>query len=194
MKINRIIKYLIISDLALLTGIGFISPIFAIFLTQKIEGGNVQVAGFSAFIYLAVQALVMIPFSRHLDKTPGEKDDLFLIIFGNTLVALSAFGYIFSHQIWQVYLLQIIYVLGMGMNLPGYTAIFTRHIDKGKESFDWSLRSTFVTLSSGVAAATGGLIAYNFGFNVLFTAVGIFIIFSALALTFISKNLKTKNE
>jgi len=53
-KINKIIKILILSDVALLSGFGFIVPIFAIFLVGKIQGGNVEVAGYAAAIYWIV--------------------------------------------------------------------------------------------------------------------------------------------
>jgi len=39
---NKVIKVLILSDVALLTGLGFVAPIFAIFLTKQIQGGNLD--------------------------------------------------------------------------------------------------------------------------------------------------------
>ena len=65
----------------------------------------------------------------------------------------------------------------MGMNIPGFTAIFTRHIDKGKEAFDWSVRAALIGMGSGIAGALGGIIAHKFGFNVLFTGIGVLIFF-----------------
>lgn len=50
-SINKIIKVLILSDIALLTGIGFIAPIFAIFIADNIYGGDVRVVGFATSIY-----------------------------------------------------------------------------------------------------------------------------------------------
>ena len=80
--INKVIKILILSDVALISGFGFITPIFAIFLTDRIEGGNVEVAGYAAAIYWIVMSLVVIPLGRYLDKNHGEKDDLWFIIIG----------------------------------------------------------------------------------------------------------------
>ncbi len=192
-SINKVIKILILSDLTLLTGLGFAAPIFAIFLTENIEGGNIEVAGFAAAIYWVVHSLVMIPFGKYLDKNHGEKDDLWFIIIGNFLGALAVFGYIFSSLPWHIYLLQGIYGLGMGMNMPGYTAIFTRHIDKGREAFDWSVRGALIGIGTGVAGALGGMIAQNFGFNILFIGVGIFIIISAFLPLLISKEMKARD-
>jgi len=193
-SINKVIKVLIFSDLILLSGLGFVSPIFAIFIANNIEGGDVRVAGFAASIYWIVLSLVLIPFGRHLDKNHGEKDDLYFIVTGNFLAALAVFGYIFSKLPWHIYFLQAIYAIGMGMNIPGYTAIFTRHIDKGKEAFSWSTRGALVGMGAGIAGALGGMIAKYFGFVTLFTGAGIFLLLSALLPFLISKEIFPKDK
>lgn len=193
-SINKVIKILILSDLALITGFGFITPIFAIFLTENIKGGDVKVAGFAAAIYWIVMSLVVIPFGRYLDKTQGEKDDLWFVILGNLLAALAVFGYIFSKFPWHIYFLQTIYAIGMGMNIPGYTAIFTRHVDKGKEALSWSVRAASIGVGAGFAGALGGIIASRFGFIVLFISVGIVILLSAILPFLISREMIPKDK
>ena len=192
-SINKIIKVLIFSDVALVGGIGFMAPVFAIFLTEKIQGGNVTVVGYAAAIYCIVQSLVVIPFGRYLDKNHGEKDDVWFISIGCVLAALAVFGYVFSYYPWHIYLCQVIYAIGMGMNIPGYTAIFTRHIDKGREAFDWSVRSALIGFGSGIAGALGGIIANRFGFNALFAGVIGFLLISALLPLLIRKELFLKD-
>jgi len=192
--INKVIKILIFSDVALISGLGFIAPIFAIFLTDNIQGGSVEAVGYSAAIYWIGKSLVVIPFGRYLDRNHGEKDDLWFIIIGNFLAALAVFGYLFSSLPWHIYLLQALYALGMGMNVPGYTAIFTRHINKGKEAFSWSVRSALIGIGAGVAGGFGGLIASHFGFNTLFIGVGIFILLSAFLPLLISREMLPKDR
>lgn len=193
-QINKVIKILILSDIALVGGIGFMAPIFAIFLTEKIQGGDIAVVGYAAAIYWIVKSLVIIPFGKYLDKNHGEKDDIWFVIVGNILAALSVFGYLFSHYPWHIYLCQIVFAIGMGMNIPGYTAIFTRHIDKGKEAFDWSVHSALIGFGSGIAGGLGGIIVNYFGFYVLFVGVTIFILISALFPLLIRKELSAKDE
>ena len=82
----------------------------------------------------------------------------------------------------------------MGMNIPGYTAIFTRHLDRGREAFSWSARAFLVGIGSGVAGALGGIVAQNFGFNILFIGVGIFILFSSFLPFLISKQMWLKDK
>jgi len=193
--INKVIKILILSDMSLIAGLGFIAPIFAIFLTDRIQGGgNIEVVGYAAAIYWIFKSLVVIPLGQYLDRNHGEKDDLWFIIIGNLLAALAIFGYIFSSLPWHIYLLQVVYALGMGMNVPGYTAIFTRHIDKGREALNWSVRSCLIGIGAGVSGALGGIIANRFGFNTLFIGVGIFILLSAFLPFLISKEMMPKDK
>jgi MFS family permease len=188
-SINKVIKVMIASDVALLTGFGFISPIFAIFITGQIQGGNVQVVGFAAAIYWIVKSILQIPFGKYLDKVKGERDDLWFVAIGNVLAALAVFGYIFSSLPWHIYFCQGIYSLGMAMNIPGWSAVFTRHIDKGKEAFEWSVRSSFIGIGAGISGALGGIIAAKFGFNILFVGVGFFALTSALLPFLIHKDI-----
>lgn len=193
-RINKVIKVLILSDIALISGFGFITPIFAIFLTSQIEGGSIEVVGYAAAIYWIVKSLVVIPFGQYLDKNHGEKDDLWFIILGNLLAASVVFVYIFSRLPWHIYVLQAVYAVADGMNIPGYTAIFTRHIDKGREAFDWSVRSCLLGIGAGVSGALGGIIAHRFGFNILFVGVGFFILLSAFLPFLITKEMIPKNR
>ncbi|MDP2664226.1 MAG: hypothetical protein Q8P08_02215, partial [bacterium] len=153
-SINKVIRIMIASDVALLTGFGFVTPIFAIFITQKITMGDTaqaaQVAGFAMAIYWGVKSLFQIPFGKYLDKNHGEKDDLYFVVIGNILAAVAAFGFIFSFLPWHIFLLQGLYSLGMAMNIPAWTAIFTRHIDRGKEAFEWATRSTAIGIGAGI--------------------------------------------
>lgn len=193
-SINKVIKFLILSDVALLAGLGFVTPIFAIFIADNIQGGDMRVAGFAASVYWITLSLVLIPFGRYLDRRLGEKDDLFFIVIGNTLAAFAVFGYIFSYLPWHIYFLQGVYAIGMGMNIPGYTAIFTRHIDKGREAFSWSARAAFIGIGAGIAGSLGGLIAYRFGFDVLFIGIGILLLLSASLPLLIQKELIPRDK
>lgn len=197
-SINKVIKVLIASDVALLTGFGFIAPIFAIFIAQKITFGDIaeaaKITGFAMAIYWGVKSVLQIPFGNYLDKNHGEKDDLYFVMIGNLLAALSVVGYIFSSQIWHIYALKALYSLGMAMNIPGWSAIFTRHIDKGKEAFEWSARSTAIGIGAAISGALGGMVASSFGFNALFIGVAIFALASAVLPILIYRKLTPKSK
>ena len=178
--LNRVIKTLVLADFVLLTGFGFMLPVFAVFIIQYIQGGSVMVAGLASAVYWITLSLVLIPIGKYLDKNHGEKDDLYFVIIGTTLGAIAVFGFIFAYAPWHIYFLQGLTAIGMGMNIPGYTAIFTRHIEKGKEALSWSTRAALVGVGAGVAGALGGAIVYFFGFKILFLGITILFLISAV--------------
>jgi MFS family permease len=191
-RINRVVKLLIASDFVIYASFGFVIPIFAIFITDHIKGGNLAVVGFAAAIYWILKSLLQIPFARLLDKYRGEKDDFYFLVIGSFIAALVPFGYLISQLPWHIYTLQVIYAVGMAMAYPAWCAIFTRHIDKGREAFEWGLDSTALGLGAGITGAVGGVLATYFGFNALFILMGILLLLGTVLLIFVRKNLYLK--
>ncbi len=192
-RINRVIRYLILSDLIFWSGWGFLSPIFAVFVIQKIERGDVAVVGVATAIYWILKSILRIPIGVFLDSRKGEEDDFWFLFFGLIFASLVPFGYLMAKTPAHLYSLQVLYAIGMAMALSGWTAIFTRHIDQGKEATEWALDATSVGLGIGIAGAIGGLIANAFGFNFLFVLVGVFGILSALLLLSILKIISPRS-
>jgi len=193
-SVNKVIRTLIGADLIFLSAFGLITPIFAVFITEQIQGGNIEVVGFAAAIYWIIKSLLQIPIGNFLDRKKGEKDDLYFLILGYLIVALVPLGYIFSYLPWHIYVLEGIYGIGMAMALPSWCAIFSRHIDKGKEGFEWSLESTAFSFGTGVTGAIGGILVSNFGFNAVFVMVSIFALIGALLPFLIYKDIKPKGD
>lgn len=189
-KFNKIVKYLVLSDLVFYTGWGLVTPIFAIFIINNIQGGTILMAGIAASIYWVLRSILRVPIGILLDSHKGEKDDYFFLVFGLLIAALVPFGYIFSKLPWHIYTLQAIYGIGMAMSLSGWSAIFTRHIDKGKEATEWGLDSTSYGIGMGVSALVGGLAVTKFGFNPVFIAVGIMGLLGVVLLLGIRNNIK----
>ncbi|MCD6550073.1 MFS transporter [bacterium] len=190
LRVNRIVKYLILSDLLFWTGWGLINPIFAIFVVQRIEGGSAFVAGVAAAIYWILKSFLRVPIGAFLDSLKGEKDDYFFLVSGLFLAALVPFGYVIVRFPWQIYLLQVIYAIGMAMSLSGWQAIFTRHIDKGKEATEWGLDATFLGFGVGIAGAVGGWTVTKFGFEPVFISVGILGLVSVFVLLGLRNDIK----
>ncbi len=188
-KINKIIKFLIVGDIFLNSGWGLVGPIFAIYLLQDIQGGSAQVAGFATAIFWITKSIIQIPLARYLDRNHGEKDDFLFMIGGLFIAGLVPFGYLASSLPWHIYILQVIYAIGMAMAVPAWYAIFTRHIDKGNEAYEWSVYSTVLGFAFGISGALGGLIVGFVGFKVIYFIVGIFTITPSILLLFIKNDL-----
>ena len=129
-----------------------------------------------------------------MDKKYGEKDDFWFMVIGTFITAIVPIGFLFSSVAWHIYLFQIIHAIGMAMALPSWLAIFTRHIDKGKEAFEWSIEATSIGAGAGIAGGVGGLIAASFGFNEVFIFVALLNIVSAILLIFIKNSVYPKSK
>lgn len=173
MGINRVIQFLTYSDIMMMSGWGLVSPILAVYFTDNIIGGSVAVAGLASTIYFLVKSVAQIPVARWADRRRGEKDDYWIMILGSILITCTAFAYVWVRYPWQLYVVQVIYGLGGALSFPSWLAIFTRHVDKHKEGFEWSLYYSATDIGAALAAGLGGLIVEEIGFLPLFYVVGI---------------------
>ena len=192
--INRVIVYLTLSDMIILSGWGLVSPILAIFWSKQIIGGSIELAGFAATTFLLIKSLGQIPIARFIDKTDGEKDDFWIMISGSLIISLAAFLYAFARFPWHVIGLQVLYGAGAALAFPSWIAIFTRHIDKKQEGFQWSLYSTSTGLGAAAAASVGGILASTIGYRPLFLIVGTFSLVGTLFLAGIENKLICKKS
>ncbi len=181
-QVGRVVKYLVLSDLFLLFGWGFIDPIFSVFIVERIAGATLVTVGIAAALYWILKSLVQIPVSNYLDRTPGEKDDFKALIAGLLLAGLSAFAFGVIDRPWQLYLVQIVHAIGFALYIPSWSSIFSRHLDKDRVSFDWSLDSTVAGIAEGLSGLIAGVIAAAFGFVSIFVLAGIFSLVAAVVL------------
>jgi len=184
--LNKVIKTLIISDFLMHAGWGLVVPIFAIFVTEQIEGGTIVVVGFIAATYWFIKSAVQ-PFIAHfVDVKKGEADDFKFLFYGLLFANLVPIGYVFASQVWHVFLLEAIRGICMACVVPGWAGIFIKNIDKGWESLSWSVDSTGLGFAAAFAAAFGGAMAAFLGFKVVFILISIF----GLSATFLLLSVK----
>jgi hypothetical protein len=192
--INKVIRILITSDFFLQAGWGMSGPIFAIFLTKQIRGGNLAMVGFVAATYWITKSVVQPFLAKWFDKKHGEKDDFIFLVSGMYVANLIPLGYIFSSQPWHIFALEFIRGLAMACVVPTWSGIFTRHIDKGREAFSWSLESTGIGFAAGLAGALGGFLASTpLGFKSVFILVSVLGLISSSTLLLIRGKIYQKD-
>lgn len=188
--INKVVRTLVIADFFYNSAFASFGPVFAIFIVNGVAHGSAKVVGFSVAFYWIVKSLAQLPIARFLDKTDGERDDFWAMFFGYFLSSFVPVAYLFAKESWHLYLIQAFHGFVMAWAVPGWYSIFTRHVDKWRISFEWSLESVFsVGLAAAGAAALGGLIVDKFGFEVLFIGASIFSLTASLLLLILRKHL-----
>ncbi len=186
MILNRTIRLLIFSDIFLGTGYGLVEPILAIFIKEDVVGGTIVAAGLASAIFLVFKSVLQIPFARYVDATDHR---VRWVIVGGGIVAMVPFLYLFVSHIWMIYGIQAIRGIGSALLYPAWLGLWSTHLDKHQEGFEWSVYSTAVSLGAAVTATAGAAIADTFGFQPVFLMAGAMTVVSWLILFL----LQTKN-
>ncbi len=192
MKISHVVRILITSDFLINSGFSIFAPVFAVFVTQQIGNGSLQVVGFATAIAQVFKVAFQIPVARFLDKNHGEYDDFYSLFSGSVLVSVVPFLYFFASTASHIYIIQAIYGIGLALAVPPWYAIFTRHIDKAQENIEWSFESVAIGISAAASASLGGFLAQRYGFENLFLLGGCLAVLGAAFQLKIFHDLKAK--
>jgi len=181
-KVNKIIRGLIVSDMVFLGGWGLIGPIFAVFIIENISGATIITVGAVSALYWIVKSIVQIPVAIFIDRMEGEKDDFYALILGLMLCGFAAVLFLLAKTITGLFVVEFIHAAGMGFFVPSWSALFSRHLDKDRCAYNWSLNSTLYGFTYAGMAFFGGIIAKVFGFEAVFIFVGFLSFLSAFIL------------
>ncbi|MST04182.1 MAG: MFS transporter [Candidatus Pacebacteria bacterium] len=178
--INKIIKYMVASDFFFNSAFASFAPFFSIFITDQIDGGSIKIAGFVSATYWVVKSVLQLPIAKFLDKVDGERTQFWAVFWGYLLSGFVPIMYAFSTKPWHLYVVEIFLAICMAWAVPAWYNLFTKHVDRKKVSFEWSLESVFaVGVATSLATAVGGYYADLYGFQVIFLCSGILAVSSA---------------
>jgi len=193
-RINRIIRVLIASDFIFHVGVGFMDPIFAVFLVESITGGTVQLVGTAAAIYWFTKSVLRLPIAYFLDKKRGEYDDFYSMLAGFFIITGLQFTYLLAQTPNHIYIIQVFMGVGGALAYTPWYGFFSRHIDKYRENMEWSISNSSVGFGIAGAGFLAGFVAEHFGFAPIFIISGILSFFGTLLLLFIGKNVQLKKR
>jgi len=171
-NINRVITKLIYFDILGSSAVGFLTPVFAIFVIQDIPGGSITIVGFAWAVYWVVKSVLQLIVARYLDSTKEENDDVFSLLTGSFLLSAVLFLYVFVDSVAMLYVLQALLAFASALIVPPWYAIFTRHVDTFKIGEEWAIDSTGLGLGVALAGALSGLAVEQFGFSLIFFVAG----------------------
>lgn len=184
-RVNRVVKFFILSDYFFWGGWGLLSPVFAVFVLQRIGAANVFTVGVAAAFYYLVKALSEVPISVYLDKHEGEQDDFYALIIGLFLGGLAPLLFLVVKSIPALFLVMVIQGLSFALYSSSWPAIFSRHLDKDHFSLEWTADHFGIDLISAVMAFLGGGIALLLGFNFILILTAVLSFVAATFLFFI---------
>jgi len=184
-KMNRVVKFFILSDYIFWSGWGIVSPVFAVFILQKIGEANVFTVGAAAAIYYISKALSEVPISVYLDKHDGEKDDFYALVLGLLIGGCVSLAFLAVRSITGLFLVMVVQGIAFALYSSSWPTMFSRHLDKDHYALEWTLDHFGIDVLSAVAAFLGGGITLIFGFNFVFIVAAILAFIAAAVLFFV---------
>ncbi len=175
---KKIIKLLILSDFFILSAIGLISPILAIFIKENLVGGSIKAAGIASTIFIFTKSILQPTFAYFAQP----KHIKAMLFFGTALMVFVPIIYFFSTHVFHIYVASFIYGISTAIAYPPWFKLFTRNVTKGREGLEWSVYSSVEGIGSALAAFVGAFFAERFGFYPLFLIV-CFFLFLGLIIT-----------
>lgn len=157
-----------------MAGVGLLSPIYALFVLQI--NGNEFIAGASWSLYLITAGLIMLFFSKKEDIARSYKP---FLVAGYTIAAISTFMYLAISSIPQLFLLQFVHAIGIGLLTPSLRAAYTTLQNQKQKAHEWALFDGGLFILQGIAALSGGAILSLLGFTTLFLCMGALQLISA---------------
>ena len=188
---NRTIKLLMLSDILILTGFGLTAPIIAIFIKENVVGGTIFTAGLASTLYLITKSSIQLPFSRYVDK---HDDKVKWLIVGTFLISIVPWLYIFADHIYYIYIAEILHGIGSGLAYPTWLGLWSTHLDKKQESFEWSLYSTGISVGTAITAVIGAAMAEYVSFTITFLAVGVISLIGSAILFLLERKKERANQ
>lgn len=189
--INLTIRILLVFIFLVNGGSALYWSLLAVFIGNHIAGATLATVGFSIALWGVMKAAVQIPIARWLDHRQGESSDFYVILIGVLGAVVYSFAFLFITQVVQLYALMILIGIVDAFIMGAYYAIFSHHIDKNSQGFEWSLFSVGgVTISTAIWGCVGGWAAQQYGFSALFITAGILNIIATLLLILLYPQMK----
>ncbi len=188
---NRTIKLLLIADVFTTTGFGLIEPILAIYINGTLTGGSLVAAGLASTLFLITKSAVQLPFSRYVD---AHDHKIKWLLVGTFIISLVPFLYIYATDVMHWFLAQILYGIGAGLAYPTWLSLWSTHLDKKHEGYEWSLYSTSVGIMMAITATLGAVLAESVGYQWTFISVGFLSLVGCGILLFLEEKAEKKSR
>ncbi len=187
MKI-RLLKNLFAADLLLLGSYGLMLPIFAIFLTDRLPDAGIESVSAAAAVWLFAYALFDWTYATFLQHGDANKRARGGLIAGSALVAAVPLVYLMATDMALIYVAQLLLGSGLGLAKSSWSHLMRVAIDEKHRHTVRKMRRFSNTMIMAAAAAIGGLMAAQLGFDRLLwtmfglgvcaTAVGVVAVFA----------------
>ncbi len=167
LRIDPVVKAYIVSESFLWSAWNFTTPIFAVFATQNIKHGSVEIAASAFSTYLITRVIFELISGRYTARFNDVKK-MYVTTVGAGAISFAYIGFAFATATPELFLYYSLAGAGLGFMSPAKNSLFSVHLDKNKEATEWSIADATSFIAMALATALGGFIAGSYGFKVLF--------------------------
>ena len=178
---NNILSVLTFNDASYWGADIFIATIFALYLTQNIEGGTATHVGIIYALYRISRAFIALPLGRFFDKRKGYLDEMWALSLSGLIVGSTYITLFFATQLWQIYLAMIVIGIGHALNIGSWTVLFYNSMTKNQRGEIVGVYQTIMQIVYALSAALAGFVGDIYGFEWIILVAGIITILSGLA-------------
>ena len=176
---SRALRFLLLISSLFMFAFAMFSPIYAIFV-EKIGGGITEASGAWA-IFGITSGLLTFLAGKYENKM---KETELAIAWSQFVVCIAYVLLYFTHTSHMLYLVMIILGIGEALYWPAFHAVYGKHVDGKKSTWQWSIYDGLAYIVPAFGAALGGWLVANYGFSLIFIimaaisfACGVLIIF-----------------
>ena len=167
---------------------GLLTPIFALFLIERIPNASLLTVGMAEAIFLMTLAILR-PFTQLSSQsdTKGYRTQ-YLLWFGSIFIVLSPFLYLLSRDMLDIFVIQMIYGIGVAFSEPAWSRLVSQTCSLPSGKYNEPYYATGTLVAAGLAAI-GGFIAEMQGIPALLLYVGTTLFCAALVMVYIYNRL-----
>ena len=179
------LKILLWSSVFINLSAGLFGPIYAIFVEQI--GGDLLTAG-GAYAGFSIALGVLVYFlGKWEDKIKHQEN---LVIWGRFLTLIATGGYLLIKAPWHLFIVQITLGIAQALTTPAFDSLYSKNLQKGKFASQWGSWEALTSVTIGIAAILGGLIAEEFGFKTLFVIMTLIALIALIISLLLRKDFK----
>lgn len=188
--VNKLVGTFIVSETLLWSGWNFIYPIIALYIVGSVQDATVETVATAFSVYLITRVVAELISGRYVSNAP-LKVKVWMVIGGQIVLSFAYLGFIVASSVLQLFMVYMVIGIGLGASVPAKLGIFSTHLDKNKESKEWSYYNATSLLGMAISGIIAGIIAQDFGFDVVFVLASLINLLGVIPYFFFFKRFNT---
>lgn len=168
------LRILLATDGLVLFSGAMLGPIYALFVRDI--GGDILDTGLAASVFTATAGCVVFLSGKLTDRV---KETELLVAIGYIIRGTGFLGYLMVDSVATLLVVQALIGAGEALCSPAFDALFSRHVEPGKQGVQWGTWEALNYFALAFGALMGSVVVHAFGFPILFMAMSALTLLSA---------------